>query len=135
MKKSCKYCGGIHEAGYTCPKKPAAVPKKSRYDKPGDFPEDIFRGTHTWKLKREYIKKRDRYLCQACLHELPGTIRRVNPYDLSVHHIVPLSKDFSRRLSDGNLITLCRYHHEKAEKGEISAENLLKILQNIPPEG
>jgi hypothetical protein len=38
-------------------------------------------------------------------------------------------------MSDTNLITLCRMHHEMAESGEIDAEKLKELVQNIPPEG
>lgn len=81
------------------------------------------------------IMERDKYLCRACLDLLPGTVRRLNNEELSVHHIRPLRTNWEYRLDCGNLITLCRTHHEMAEKGEISAKKLLKIIKNIPPEG
>ena len=34
----------------------------------------------------------------------------------------------NKRIDSDNLITLCRYHHELAEKGEISREELQKII-------
>ncbi len=51
---------------------------------------------------------------------------------LSVHHIVPLAEDFNRRLDDGNLITLCGFHHEQAERGVISRELLLELAAGEP---
>lgn len=39
-------------------------------------------------------------------------------------------------LNDGNLITLCRYHHEQAESGKIPRKilfDLVKNSQRIPP--
>ena len=72
--------------------------------------------------------KRDLYLCVACRHKLPGTIRQFNNEDLSVHHIRPLNTNYELRLDDENLITLCRIHHEMAEKCEISADKLLNIV-------
>ena len=48
--------------------------------------------------------------------------------ELEVHHIIPLEEDYNKRLDSDNLITLCRYHHELAEKGEISREELQKII-------
>jgi 5-methylcytosine-specific restriction endonuclease McrA len=130
MKKACPYCGKIHDKKIVCDKKPA--PQRTRK---ANAKEDAFRWSYNWKLKREYIKRRDNYLCQACLHDLPGTVRRLNNEELSVHHITPLQVDFDKKLDDENLITLCRNHHEMAENGQISAETLLKILRNIPPEG
>lgn len=124
MKKSCKYCGGIHNVGYNCDKKPK---KNIRRDK---FLSD-FRSSGAWKQKREHIKRRDNFVCAACLHQLPGTLKKVNTDNLSVHHIIPLSENFSMRIDDKNLITLCDFHHEMAEKGEISAD----ILRGLIPPG
>lgn len=125
MKKSCKYCGGIHDRAYICEKKP-----QKKYKEVKEI--DNFRGSYDWKIKREYIKKRDKYLCQACLHNLPGTIKRINYDNLSVHHITPLKANYELRLEESNLITLCDLHHELAESGAIPADDLRKI---IPPEG
>ncbi len=44
-----------------------------------------------------------------------------------MHHIIPLSADYEKRLDDDNLITLCRFHHEQAERGIISKRELLKL--------
>ena len=44
-----------------------------------------------------------------------------------VHHITPLAYDYSLRLEDSNLITLCPFHHEQAECGQISAEHLREL--------
>ncbi len=121
MKKACSYCGKIHDRNFRCSK----IPKYSRGNA-----EDSFRWSYEWKCKRDYIKKRDRYLCRACYCGLSGTLKRLNNENLSVHHIVPLKADFSKRLDDNNLITLCTVHHEMAEKGEISAETLIRA---IPP--
>lgn len=130
MKKACPYCGKIHDRKYECEKKPA--PQRSRRK---GMKEDAFRWSYDWKMKREHIKRRDNYLCQACLHNLPGTVRKLNNKNLSVHHIIPLYINFDLKLDDENLITLCESHHKMAESGQISAETLLKILRNIPPEG
>lgn len=121
MKRACKYCGKIHDRKEQCEKKPVHT-RGSR--------EDLFRNTQAWKDKRERIKKRDKYLCQACLNELSGTEHRLNTEDLSVHHIQSLKTNFELRLDDDNLITLCSKHHEMAEKGAISASELKKI---VPP--
>lgn len=121
MKKACKYCGKIHEIKEICDKKPVF--------KRGDR-EDRFRWTQAWKDKREYIKERDQYLCQACLNDMYGTVKRLTTDKLSVHHIKPLKTNFELRLDDNNLITLCDMHHELAEKGQISARELIKL---IPP--
>ena len=117
MLKSCIYCGGIHTRGFVCPKKPKT---QSKYEKQ----IDIFRGSVKWKNKREHIYRRDMYLCRVCLDK--GVYCSG---DLSVHHITPLASDYSMRLDDENLITLCGYHHEAAEKGDIPAEYLRKLVE------
>ena len=121
MLKACKYCGRIHSKKEICSRKPIHK-RESR--------EDKFRNTTAWRNKREEIKKRDRYLCQACLNNLRGTVCRLNTHNLSVHHIKPLKTNFELRLDNSNLITLCSFHHEMAEKNSISAAELMKI---IPP--
>lgn len=121
MLKACRYCGGIHSKNTVCSKKPV----HNRESK-----EDHFRNTTAWRKKREEIKMRDRYLCQACLNNLMGTTKRLTTDSLSVHHIRPLKTNFELRLDDDNLITLCSFHHELAEKNAISASELLRL---IPP--
>ncbi len=66
-------------------------------------------------------------LCQVCVRGLYNSRRKFNSRDLSVHHIISLVTDFDRRLDNSNLITLCRYHHELAERGRIPARELLDI--------
>lgn len=46
---------------------------------------------------------------------------------LSVHHITPLSEDYEQRFNEQNLITLCRFCHEKAERGAISKKDLREL--------
>lgn len=123
MLKSCSYCGRIHKRGERCAKKPTNQKQTTYIDR--------FRWTRAWKKKREDIKVRDKYLCQVCLRELYNTQQQYNMNDLEVHHIEPLKEAWDKRLDDDNLITLCRYHHELAEKDEISREELKKIIS--PP--
>ncbi len=118
MLVSCKYCGKIHDRKYDCPSKPKKIKEANEINK--------FRWSRKWRTKRNQIVNRDKYLCQVCKHE-----KRYVYDGLEVHHIVPLVEDFSKRLNDDNLITLCGECHELAESGEISKE----YLQNIVPPG
>lgn len=127
MKKSCPYCGRIHEKNYDCGKKPKRMKKYNNKDK--------FRSTAAWQDKRTEIKERDHYLCQICLRGLHGTARRINHECLEVHHIIPLEENEALRLENDNLITLCQRHHEMAEKGSISRAELQNILTGYPPRG
>ena len=57
------------------------------------------------------------------------------------HHIVKISASEEGKLQDENLITLCRYHHEMAEKNMISKEELYGLVnkvehgEGVPPWG
>lgn len=118
-KKSCIYCGKIHDRNYNCGKKPQR--KKQGNNK------DRFRWTQAWQKKREEIKQRDNYLCQVCIRKLHDTFNQYTYDDLEVHHAISLEQDFDRRLDSDNLITICENHHEMAERGDIP----LDVIQSI----
>ncbi len=130
MKKLCPICGKLHSLGETC------KPYNNRMsDKLTE--QRQFRNSTAWKKKREEIKERDKYLCVYCL-QVDKIITRDN---LEVHHIVKIAHSEDGRLLDDNLITLCRYHHEQAEKNIISKEELYSLVNKverggrIPPVG
>lgn len=120
MLKSCSYCGKIHDSKYICKEKP--IKKKTITE------ADKFRWTRMWQKKREEIKKRDLYLCQICIRELYDTINKYNTKDLSVHHNTPINEDYNKRLDDDNLLTVCDYHHKMCDRGEITREEVQKII-------
>lgn len=125
MLRSCQYCSKIHDTKYDCGKKPKYISKKvaTKMDK--------FRWTRAWQEKREQIKERDKYMCQVCKTGKYHTDRQYNTEDLSVHHIEPLLYNFDKRLDEDNLITLCSYHHELAEKGKISSIELKELISTV----
>lgn len=120
MKKSCVYCGRIHDSKFDCGRKPKRFKKRNI--------KDAFRSTAVWQRKTVEIKERDGYLCQICLRDLYGTKIRVNNLRLSVHHAIPLQEDYEKRLDNDNLLTVCDMHHEMAESGEIPYEEIKKII-------
>lgn len=121
MLKNCVICGKIHDFNKVC-KRPYKYQKRRKTDR--------FRGTYEWKQKREEIKKRDKYLCVACLNGLDNTSSFMFNYkDLQVHHIISIDEDYSKRLDSDNLITLCPYHHKRAEDGYITKEQLLNFIE------
>ena len=122
MKRSCPYCGRIHERNFVCPKKP--VPQK-RMKHSTD--QNKFRSKNAWTKKSVAIRKRDGYLCQICARGLYDPEKLYQTENLEVHHIVPLKNDYNLRLDDENLITLCGKHHEMAEAGLIPAGLLKRI--------
>lgn len=124
--KSCSYCGGIHDVAFACPKKPKR--KYKQYFSVESVEIRNFRNSVVWQEKREYIKRRDNYMCVACLVGFSGSTKRITTVGLSVHHITPLAVNFDLRLDDNNLITLCKLHHDLAENGVIPAEKLKALV-------
>lgn len=121
MKRSCQYCGGIHDRKYQCPSKPVRTNYKVTYI-------DKFRWSKPWQKKRKHINERDKHLCQVCIRELHNTQLKYNFTNIEVHHITPIAHEWDKRLDDDNLICLCKHHHEMAESGEISKEELRDIV-------
>lgn len=123
MWKSCSVCGRVHKSGERCP-------QKKSFKKAGRE-ADKFRSSQAWKDKREQVRQRDRFMCRWCLHKAEGkklTSEAVNYRSLQVHHITPLDEDYSLRLEDSNLITLCPLCHELAERGDISRGELGELV-------
>lgn len=118
MLKTCSICGRIHDINIIC----------SRQRKKKKTIQIDFRNTYKWKQKRNQIKIRDKYLCKVCITGKYNTLYKYNYDELEVHHIVPIEEDYSLRLDDNNLITLCRMHHEMAEAGKISKEELKEMI-------
>lgn len=118
MLKTCKYCGRIVPEDHVCSMKP-------KYNK-ADNNILKFRNSKEWKHKSLEIKQRDNSFCVYCrIKEGHYTYD-----DIEVHHIVPLAEDWNKRLDNINLITLCRRHHELAEKGDIDKKILIDLIKN-----
>lgn len=120
MLKSCQYCGRIHDSKFICSKKPKKQKKITDIDK--------FRWTSKWQKKREEVKQRDLYLCQICIRELYNTVIKYNMQELEVHHNTSINEDYNKRLDNNNLLTVCHYHHEMCESGEIPREEVQQII-------
>lgn len=116
MYKTCSRCGKIHELGAKC------YANSRNYYKPDPTIRE-FRNSTLWKAKTEEVRTRDKQLCLVCLSRNIFNYKR-----LSVHHITPLTEDWSRRLDNGNLITVCEEHHRQCEHGEITREEQYRIL-------
>ena len=103
MKVACKYCGRIHDKRNECGRAP--VYRKF------DSEANSLRNKGNWKMVKRLANERDGYLCVLCLKE-----GRINTDELETHHIVPIKTDPERAFELENLVTLCRIHHEWAEK-------------------
>lgn len=117
MLRTCQYCGRIVDTNHRCKRKPTYEKKDKEIVK--------FRNSKEWKNKRNEIGMRDKHLCRYCLKN-----NRIIYESIDVHHIIPLKNNFELRLDNNNLISLCRMCHEEAEKGNISKEELQKIIRS-----
>ncbi len=116
MLKTCSICDKTHDFNKICKRVSA---KKSTI-------ESKFRKSYQWTIKSKQIRLRDKYLCQMCIRNKYAFNCLYNYNELEVHHIVPINEDYNLRLDDMNLITLCRYHHEMAEKQIINKKAIDK---------
>lgn len=122
--KSCMYCGRVHDTKFRCREKN----KRDTYNKSkaGDL-----RNTYRWRKKREDIKDRDNRLCQVCIRK--DYFNPTGQYEfkkLQVHHIESYKENEGLFYDDDNLITLCIYHHERAEDGSIEKSYLKEIARH-----
>lgn len=120
MLRSCKYCGRIHDTKDVCSQKKRAQELRWANRKQTDALK--FRRSNAWTNKSIEIRRRDQYMCVCCKAMLLGTVKRINTSNLSVHHITPIEEDYSLRLCDDNLITVCDAHHELCEGGKITRD-------------
>lgn len=120
MLKSCQYCGRIHDSKFDCGKKPQKKRNISEADR--------FRWSGRWQKKRQEIKERDDFICQICVRGIYNPERKFETDNLSVHHMIPVEKNWDKRLDNDNLLTVCEGHHAMAERGSIPKETIKKII-------
>jgi 5-methylcytosine-specific restriction protein A len=128
IKISCKYCGRIHDRGHICPAKPISRYGKGYNRDRSDI--DRLRNTRRWRKKSIEIRKRDLGLCQVCIREMYNTVYKYTMDNIEVHHIVPITESIYKMYDNGNLISLCKYHHTMAEAGHIPR----RILHDVANE-
>lgn len=129
MLKSCQYCGRIHDSQYICPEKSKKIKSRQSYRTEDNKKIYGFHRSQAWKDKSIETRERDSYCCQVCLRGLYDPIRKYETDGISVHHIIPIAEDWDGRLDNDILISLCRRHHEMAEAGEISRDELMRIAK------
>ena len=86
--------------------------------------ESKLRSKHKWTLKSIEVREKAHYLCEVCRDEGVLTYK-----DTQVHHIEALKDNPSLLLENDNLVCLCEYHHELAERGEIDKDYLRQLAQ------
>lgn len=127
MIRSCKYCGTYHDTKLDCGKKPTKARTGKGYTKERtDI--DRARNTRKWRAKSLEIRQRDKGLCQVCIRQLYNTFNQYTMHTIEVHHIVPLHESMYRMYDNNNLISVCKYHHNMAEHGDIPRHRLHSIV-------
>lgn len=108
ISRICSRCGKIVPVCQRCTCQPAYRRDYNRFRR--DKRIQQFRASDEWKRVRQHVIERDEGLDQYVLHET-GELKA----GFSVHHIVPLSEDWSRRTDPSNLITLSDDTHASIE--------------------
>lgn len=89
---------------------------------------DAFYHSKEWISLRNYKFVEVNGLCEQCLAK--GIVKQGK----EVHHIVPIEKDWSKRLHVDNIILLCPDCHNEAH-GRVSAlQNFKKMWEGIDAE-
>ncbi len=104
MKYACPRCGHVHEKRRQCTQGNAYANNKATEAR-------RLRNRQVWKRVKRMANERDHYLCVLCKVEGMFTSE-----GLETHHIVPINVSPELAYDIGNLVTLCRRHHEKVEK-------------------
>ena len=107
--KHCSRCGRRLRVGETCSCQTAYKKNYNKFNRDKAF--ERFRHSKEWLRIRQAVIDRDDGIDQYALRTtgklIPGT---------SVHHIIPLADDWSRRLDMSNLILLSEQTHGEIEK-------------------
>lgn len=127
--KRCTYCGSRIQSGSVCP----CVEERRRqsaneYDHFGrnDKAREFYQSKE-WKRTRDEVLERDDYIDQYLL----STTGKIEPA-AAVHHIVPLTEDWSKRCDPDNLISLSISTHSQIERlYKTEREQTMKALKEI----
>lgn len=103
--------------------------KNVRYNKDNKEYSAFYNSVH-WKRMSSYIRCKYNGLCLMCYFKY-----KILTTANVVHHIVELKEDYSKRLDEDNLITLCHschniLHGNYTEKGKQELYNIKNIYEN-----
>ena len=82
-----------------------------------------FYASKEWRNLRDVKFADANGLCEMC--KADGVIQ----VGKEVHHIVPIEKDWSKRLDYDNLILLCPAHHNEVHERQSSLQEFMKIWE------
>lgn len=123
--RRCGKCGKKIVQGMTCEcvkDTRREYNKNVRYNK--DKTYSTFYNSMHWKRMSTYIRCKYNGLCLSCYIKY----KILNVADV-VHHIVELKEDYSKRLEEDNLVTLCHSCHNILHSNYTEKEK--KELKNI----
>ena len=129
--RRCGKCGKKIAQGVTCECVKATrkeYNKNVRYNKDNMKYSKFYDSIH-WKRMSTYIRCKYNGLCLVCYIKY-----KVLKIADVVHHIVELKEDYSKRLDEENLVTLCHschniLHSNYAEKEKQELNNIKKIYE------
>ena len=82
----------------------------NRYNNEDEEKVRKFYNSKEWINLRDYIYKKNNYLCAECLKQ--GIYTKANV----IHHLIPVKQNWYLRLIPDNLIPLCTKHHNEYHK-------------------
>jgi len=128
MLRSCSYCGRVHDPKCICPQKAERMRAKNYRH---GTAADKFRRSLAWTNMSRRVRDRDFYMCLCCadgIYRDDGRLSTIETNNISVHHITPIEEDYSLRLDETNLISVCARHHEMCEKQLISRDKQRELV-------
>ena len=86
---------------------------------------DSFYQSKEWKVLRATKFYDSNGICEMCLKD--GIINEAR----EIHHIVPITRDWSKRLEYNNLISLCSNCHNKIHDRQSCLQSFLDFWETI----
>lgn len=129
--RRCGKCGKKIVQGNTCECVKATrkeYNKNVRYNKDKEY--STFYNSMHWKRMSSYIRCKYNGFCLVCY--IKYKVLKVADV---VHHIVEIKEDYSKRLEEDNLVTLCHschniLHSNYTEKEKKELKNIKNIYEN-----
>lgn len=84
-----------------------------------------FYNSKSWHDLRNFKWQESNGLCELCLKD--GIINEAR----EIHHIVPIEKDWNKRLDYDNLIALCPSHHQEQHNRDSQLQKFLRDWNNL----
>ena len=84
-----------------------------------------FYNSPEWRDLRNYKFYMAEGLCELCRKK--GKVKAAR----EIHHIVPIEKDWNKRLDYENLIALCPSHHQEQHNRDSQLQKFLREWNNL----